>query len=198
MLGCVQLFATPWTVAHQAPLSMRFSRQGYRNGLPFPIPGDLPDPEIKPASPSSPALAGRFFYHRVPPVMPQQIPEGLNFWDFTKGISQHRILKKKEKFYPPPTCKKSSFMLKYSVSCFPNGSVVKNPLGLQEMQKSQIQSLDQADPLEEEMVLHSSTCLGNPMDRGARWITVQGVTKSRTQLNDWVPTYALSNLERLM
>ena len=54
------LFVTPWTVACQAPLSMGFSKQEYRSGLPFPPPGDLPNPEIKPASP---ALAGRFFYH---------------------------------------------------------------------------------------------------------------------------------------
>ena len=44
-------FATPWTVAHQAPLSMGFPRQEYWSGLPFPIPGDLPDPEVEPASP---------------------------------------------------------------------------------------------------------------------------------------------------
>ena len=53
MLSCfshVQLFATPWTVAHQAPLCMRFSRQEYYSGLPCPPPGDLPDPGIKPAS----------------------------------------------------------------------------------------------------------------------------------------------------
>ena len=39
---------TPWTAAHQAPLSMRFSRQGYWNGFPFPSPGDLPNPGIEP------------------------------------------------------------------------------------------------------------------------------------------------------
>ena len=43
----VRLFATPWTVAHQAPLSMGFSRQQLWNGLPFPSPGDLPDPGIE-------------------------------------------------------------------------------------------------------------------------------------------------------
>ena len=48
-------------VAHQAPLSMGFSRQEYWSGLPFPSPGDLPDPGIKPESPESPALAGGFF-----------------------------------------------------------------------------------------------------------------------------------------
>ena len=48
----VQLFATPWTVAYQAPPSMGFSRQEYCSGLPFPSPGDLPDPGIKPRSPA--------------------------------------------------------------------------------------------------------------------------------------------------
>ena len=57
----VRLCATPWTVALQAPLSMGFSRQEYWSGLPFPSPGDLPNPGIKPASPVSPALAGGFF-----------------------------------------------------------------------------------------------------------------------------------------
>ena len=61
VLGHVQLFATPWTVARQAPLSMEFSRQEYWSGLPFPIPGDLPNPGIKPTSLSSPVLAGWLF-----------------------------------------------------------------------------------------------------------------------------------------
>ena len=47
-----QRFATPWTVAHQAPPSMGFSRQEYWSGWPFPSPGDLPDPGIKPRSPT--------------------------------------------------------------------------------------------------------------------------------------------------
>ena len=51
-LSCVLLFATPWTVAHQVPPSMRFSRQKYWSGLPFPSPGDLPDPGIEPRSPA--------------------------------------------------------------------------------------------------------------------------------------------------
>ena len=50
--------STPWTVAHQAPLSVGFSRQECWSGMPCPPPGDLPDPGIEPASP---ALAGRFF-----------------------------------------------------------------------------------------------------------------------------------------
>ena len=64
MLSClshVQLFATLWTVAHQAPLSMGFSKQEYWNGLSCPPPGDLSHPGIEPTSLMSPALAGRFF-----------------------------------------------------------------------------------------------------------------------------------------
>ena len=49
---------TPWNVARQAPLSVEFSRQKYRGVLPFPSPGDIPDPSI---DPESPALAGGFF-----------------------------------------------------------------------------------------------------------------------------------------
>ena len=58
MLSRIRLFVTSWTVAHQAPLSMGFSRQEYWNGLPFLSPGDLPHPGMGPVSP---ALAGRFF-----------------------------------------------------------------------------------------------------------------------------------------
>ena len=50
-LRCVLLFVTPWTIAHQAPPSMGSSRQEYWSGLPFPSPGDLPDPGIEPRSP---------------------------------------------------------------------------------------------------------------------------------------------------
>ena len=52
LLSRVQLFATPWTVIHHVPLSMRFSGQGYWSGLPFPSPGDLPHPGIEPGSPA--------------------------------------------------------------------------------------------------------------------------------------------------
>ena len=59
LLSClsrVRLCATPWTAAHQAPLSMGFFRQECASGLPFPPPGDLPDPEVEPACPVHPAL----------------------------------------------------------------------------------------------------------------------------------------------
>ena len=57
----VRLLATLRTAAHQAPLSMGFSRQENWSGLPCPPPGDLPNPGVKPASLTSPALAGGFF-----------------------------------------------------------------------------------------------------------------------------------------
>ena len=56
-LSLVQLFATPWTVAYKAPPSMGFSRQEYWSGLPFPSPGDLPDPGIELESPALQAHA---------------------------------------------------------------------------------------------------------------------------------------------
>ena len=51
-LSHVRLFVTPWTVAYQAPPSVGFSRQEYWGGLPFPSPGDLPNPGIEPGSPA--------------------------------------------------------------------------------------------------------------------------------------------------
>ena len=60
-LSRVRLFATPWTVARQASVSMSFPRQEYCSGLPFPPPGHLPDPRIEPASLLSLALAGGYF-----------------------------------------------------------------------------------------------------------------------------------------
>ena len=60
-LSRVRLFVTPWTVAYQASQSMEFSRQEYWSGLPFPSPGDLPNPGIEPMSLMTPALTGGFF-----------------------------------------------------------------------------------------------------------------------------------------
>ena len=69
ILSCfshVQLFATPWTVAHQALLSMGFPRQEYQSGLPCPLPGDLSHPGIESVTRSTfPALADRFFATRA-------------------------------------------------------------------------------------------------------------------------------------
>ena len=59
-LGRVRLFATPWTIAYQAPQSLEFSRQEYWSGLPFPSPGDLPDLGIESGSPALRADAFTF------------------------------------------------------------------------------------------------------------------------------------------
>ena len=67
--SCVWLFGILWTIVHQSPLPMGFSRQKYWNGLPCPLPGDLPHPGIKPESLMSPALAGGFL-PLVPPGKP--------------------------------------------------------------------------------------------------------------------------------
>ena len=61
LLSCIRIFVTPWTAAYQAPLSVGFSRQEYWSELPFPIPGDLLNPGIKPMFLACPALPGRFF-----------------------------------------------------------------------------------------------------------------------------------------
>ena len=66
LLSHVWHVAVPWTVACQAPLSLGFARQEYWSGLPFPPPGDLPDPGIEPAFPVSPTLTSRFFATEPP------------------------------------------------------------------------------------------------------------------------------------
>ena len=80
MLLCVPLFVTPWIIAHQAPLSMGFSRQEYWSGLPFPPPGHLPDPGVEPTSHMSPALAGGFFTTTTPGESPGGVHCAIYFW----------------------------------------------------------------------------------------------------------------------
>ena len=63
---------TPWTIAHQASLSIGFSRPEYWSGLPFPTPGNLPDPGIEPISPVSPALQADSL-SLAPPGKPQEL-----------------------------------------------------------------------------------------------------------------------------
>ena len=86
MLSCfslVQLFVTLRTIAHQAPLSMGFSRQEYWSGWPCPPLEDLSYPGVKPKSLKSPALAGRFFT-TVPPGKPPTITDTFRNWG--KGL----------------------------------------------------------------------------------------------------------------
>ena len=70
-------FVTPWTVARLVPVSMGFSRQEHWSGLPFPPPGDLPDPGIEPVSLGSPPVSGGFFTP-APPGKPRVLGTVLN------------------------------------------------------------------------------------------------------------------------
>ena len=85
MFSCVWLFATLWPIACWAPLSMELSRQEYWSRMPFPAPGDLPDPRIVPTSPASLALAGRLPLCHLD-IFYSQVNENLIQMDFsTKG-----------------------------------------------------------------------------------------------------------------
>ena len=95
----VWLFVTPWTVTHQAPLSMGFSRQEYWNGLPCPLPRDLPDPGIKPWSPASQADSLQLSHQGSPHIqsvkvkVAQSCPTLCGPMDYTvRGILQARML----------------------------------------------------------------------------------------------------------
>ena len=90
-LSCVRLFATPWTVAYQAPPSMGFSRQEYWSGLPFPSPGGLPDPGIEPGSPEFQADA----LTSEPPVAWNTLPNlsqpTFLIWKKSTVMLMHRV-----------------------------------------------------------------------------------------------------------
>ena len=100
LLSCVQFFETPWTAAHQAPLSMEFSRQKYWSGLPFPPPGDLPDPGIEPGSPASPSPASTFlptvppgkcstqYSVAIPAVLPSETILHIVYWNYISFLVQ--------------------------------------------------------------------------------------------------------------
>ena len=101
LLSHVPLFVTPWTAAHQAPLSMRFSRQVYWSGWPFPPPGDAPNPGIKPKFLMSPASIGRFFAssatweaHNKACIFIKSIEEamGSSRWSFPLWPGTHLLL----------------------------------------------------------------------------------------------------------
>ena len=77
LLSRVQLFVIPWSITRQVPLSIELSRQEYWSRLPFPSPGDLPNPGIKPTSLASPALTGVFFT-TAPPEKPTHRQTYLN------------------------------------------------------------------------------------------------------------------------
>ena len=110
-LSHVRLFATPWTVAHQAPLSMVFPRQEHWSELPFPSPGDLPNPGINPAFP---ALAGGFFTTE-PPGKPNGF-EGIKWGPRVPVPSLH--FKRPYALLSPFLCVCSHFEIAWA-ACFP-------------------------------------------------------------------------------
>ena len=86
--SCLILCDPIWTVAHQAPLSMEFSRQDYCSGWPFPSPRDLPDPGIKSVSP---VLSGIVFTTAPPGTPEQTVGRAPNSYTALKKISEHAI-----------------------------------------------------------------------------------------------------------
>ena len=151
---------TPWTVAHQALLSVGFPRQEYWSGLPFPSPEDLPDPEIEPLSP---ALTGGFFTTESPGkpclcciYLTYYTPIKLAIF-FSLGLRFNA------------TSQKGQASL-----------VAQKIKNLPAMRQISVQSLGQKDPLKKEMVIHYSILAWeNPTDKGTWWVVVHGVAKSQ-------------------
>ena len=180
----VWLFATPWTIARQAPLSMGFSRQEDWSRLPFPPPGDLPDPGIKPASSMSLALADRFFTRPVIDQCKQGHKTGLEPEQQRKGKIgiRSRCTHTGQQFNLS-----SSGIKSWAVRCsclhkgFPGDSVAVEEMWLR--------YLGREDPLEEGTAMHSSILAwrspwteepGGPQSWGHRvrhdWATEQRTT----------------------
>ena len=163
-LSPARVSATPRTAAHQAPPSLGFSRQEYWSGLPFPPPGDLPDPGIEPRPPVCPALQVDSLPrgHRESPyilflsshVRPQtqkaETPNQLVHFFLVK------LNESSNQDVPTPAHLLQSGPKDIARTGLPGGSVVTNLRAGQETQESWVQSLGREDPLEEEMATHSS------------------------------------------
>ena len=143
----VQLFTTLWTIAHQASLSMGFSRREYWSGLLCPPPGDLPDPGIEPASLISSVLVGGFFTTSATWedfTDCNNLYQSLSFLLNQKTVSIRGVLVLSPQY---AECR----IARVSVG-FPNGSVVNKLLA--QCRRRGFQSLGQ-NPLEKEMATHS-------------------------------------------
>ena len=157
----------PWTVIHQAPLSMGFPRQEYWSGLLFPSPGDLPDLEIKPVSP---ALASRF------------LP--LNLWEAlcrVQGRSSSWVAWWAAIY---GAAQSWTWLKRFSSSIhFPGDSNGKET----EMQETWVWSLGLEDSLEQGTATHSSILAWRTpwTEEPSRLYTAHSVIKSRTKLRDW-------------
>ena len=145
---------TPWTVACQASLSKRFSRQEYWSGLPCPPPGDLPNPGIEPISPVSPALQA----DSLPAEPPTKRSSLLHL-----HVSLYMI-SKENKILP---------LLYDHLIISQHIPAVKESWG-----RPRFSPWDGKIPWKRAWPLTPISCLGNPMDRGAWFVTVHGVAKS--------------------
>ena len=107
VLSRVWLFVTPWSIAHETPLIMKFPRQECWSWLPFPTPGDLPDPRVKPVSLVSLALAGRFFTTSAtwePPALGNVLHYSYSAFAFFFKFFFHSKKKKKVKVLVAQSC----------------------------------------------------------------------------------------------
>ena len=173
MLSCfsrVQLFATPWTVAHQASLSMGFSRQEYLSGLPCHPPGDLPNPGIQATSIMSPALAGRFSTRIVMDQCKQDTKQDWSLNDKARGrlISDQDVFGISLQFdLRSSGIKFWNLLCSYILMGFPGDSVVKNPPA-NAGDEGLIPGWGRPPGKGNGSPVQYS-CLENPMDRGAWW-----------------------------
>ena len=132
---------TPWTISHQVPLSMEFSRQEYWSGLAFPSPGDLSDPGIEPRSPALQVDSLSLSYQESPSVIK-------NIYIYKEYTLTHIY-----GIAPNIHMCVCIYTHTYIFMDFPGDSVIKNPPAMQE---TWVPSLCQEDPLEKRMPTHSS------------------------------------------
>ena len=171
-------------VAHEAPHSMGFSRQENCNGLLFPTPGDLPNPGIDPVSPASPVLQAFFFFYcwaigEAPDRFFTAEPLGKPLLMKKNKTKQNKTKQNRIKF---KTC--FSEVLGWQKSSLESfGNIVWKPGGtLLPIQCFFFFFWERnGKPLQ-------SSCLENPMDRGAWGTTIHGVAKTRTRLSHWTTT----------
>ena len=188
LLSHVRLLATPWTVAYKAPQSMGFSRQEYWKGVPFPSPGDLPNPGIEPESPTLQADA-----------LPSE-PPGKPLWERKRktrkcqdqlcccsgkqsNVYSNQANTQSRKATFKMTGKFGTFLFILSPSSgFPDGSDQRKiclQCGRPRFDPGSGRSHGEGygNPLQ-------YSCLENPMDWGTGWATVHGVAESQTWLSN--------------
>ena len=186
------------------------SQQEYWSGLPFPTPGDLPDPGIKPASPVAPALAGKFFiteprgkptllsltqlfFSHIPPISLQQ-----------SSILSPQLSGLSENWFFKTSIKSILTNENFCILVVTLSDSVQKVFGTPFLIWCLAHSIQFTDLLSTCSVLlrrrqwPQHSCLENPMDGGAGWAVVHGVTKSRTRLSNFTFTFHFHALEKEM